>query len=321
MALNTQVPEWLNEESRWYRESGERSTQNFVQSLFESERMGMQRQQQKLNLASSMLGIEQQKQGLELGEIQMRNYAADTQSIPEWLKDHPTWESRQDAEWPTAASPQWQKQLTDLKLRDSQSVQAKVAVSAANAFSKRVTDLSKTDPSAAGQFAPYIGKANIPSTIQQALAVAEQTAQLKAQNQREQAAIDAQARGDVPTTKITEKGVETTYKAPTAASKTSSFTPDEPIKLSDGSQLIHVSPNKWQYVKGNNKTDLTSEQKRNIAHELLNLNPKDPRGLTILNELADMAQNKKQPTATPQPASTNAPAQSFKVGNFTVTPQ
>ncbi len=315
MALDTQVPQWLVNQNMWEQQDASASVRSLVSDYFEGQKLGMEKQQQQINLQSGLLGIQQQKQVLALNDVKLRNQTVDSTVIPKWLQEHPTWESRQGAgSYPMALTPEWEQKVDKIRIADTQSVQQKVVLSGVSEFTKRVDALSKSDPIAGSQFAPYIGKVP-PPVILQALGVAEQAVGVRQQNEKEQAALDAQARGDVQTTTINDKGVSTSYKPAPVNSGTSQFKPEQPITLEGGAKLIHVSPNRWQYVKGDTKTDLTPEQKRNVAHEILALDAKDPRGLKILDELANMA--------TKPSAKANVPTSSdtLKVGRFTVTPQ
>ena len=312
MALNTDVPQWLVQQNMWEQQDASASVRSLVGDYFEGQKLGMEKQQQQINLQSGLLGLQQQKQVLALNDVKLRNQTVDSTVIPNWLKDHPTWQSRQDAGgYPTALTPEWETKIDKVRIADTQSVQQRVVLSGVSEFTKRVNDLSKSDPIAGSQFAPYIGKVP-PPVVLQALGVAEQAMGVRQQNEKDQAALDAQSRGDVATTTINDKGVSTSYKPAPANSGTSQFKPEQPISLQGGAQLIHVSPNRWQYVKGDTKTDLTPDQKRNIAREILALDAKDPRGLKILDELAGMATKSDKTTDVPN---------AMKIGRFTVTPQ
>lgn len=311
MALNTEVPQWLVNQNMWEQQDASASVRSLVSDYFEGQKLGMEKQQQQINLQSGLLGIQQQKQSLALNDVKLKNQTVDSTVIPNWLKDHPTWQSRQDAGgYPTALTPEWEQKIDKVRIADTQSVQQKVVLSGVSEFTKRVNELSKSDPIAGSQFAQYIGKVP-PPVVLQALGVAEQALGVRQQNAKDQAALDAQNRGYVATTTINDKGVSTSYKPAPANSNASQFKPEDPISLEGGAQLIHVSPNRWQYVKGDTKTDLTPEQKRNVAHEILSLNAKDPRGLKILDELASMA-TKKPATNT----ATTVPAIAVKVRKY-----
>lgn len=285
MALNTEVPQWLVQQNMWEQQDASASVKSLVSDYFEGRRLGMQKQQQQIAMQSNLLGIEQQKQSLELGQAKIQHQTIDSTVIPTWLKDHPTWESRQDAEWPTALTPEGQSQLAQVRLRDAQSVQQKVAVAGVSEFSKRVDALSKSDPMAGSQFAPYIGKVPPPEVLQ-ALGVAEQTLGVRQQNQKEQAALDAQARGDVATTTITDKGVSTTYK-PALVDKTLNSEPKF-TTIEGGVQLAWVPGGKTLHViqPSGKKQVLTPVQMKNIAS---GLEDKDPRKKQIMDFLANQA--------------------------------
>ena len=320
MALDTQVPQWLVSQEAWQREDASRSTQELVQNLFEGQKLAMQRKQQTLQTQSSLLGIQQQAQNLEMGQVKLDNVAHDNSTIPKWMQEHPTWESRQNAtDWPIALSPQGEQQLAQVRLRDASSVQQRAAVAAIGEFSKRVDALSKVDPIAGGQFAQYIGKANPSPQVLQALGLAEQTVGVRQQNEKDQAALDAQARGDVQTTTISDKGVVNTYKpAPPGGKETAPKT----MTIDGGVQLAWVPGGKTLHViqPSGKKQVLTPNQLLSIAK---GLDPNDPRVKQIQGFLADSAV-KEIKSQTPQPPVAPTPSattNSFQVGRFQVTPQ
>ena len=135
MALNFNVepPRWLQEQDSWIKGISSRG----VDQLFRGAESVVQMQGQKLNQASTVLNMQQQMQGIELNKLNIDRLSDDYNSIPNWLKEHPTWDSRQDAEWPAPKTPQGEKMLNDIRLRDSQSIQAEAATTAVHDFAAR----------------------------------------------------------------------------------------------------------------------------------------------------------------------------------------
>lgn len=314
MALDTQVPQWLVQQNQWQQEDASRSVQGLVQSWFEGQKLGIEKQEAQQRLAQGMLGMQQQKQALDLGAVKLNNTATDSKVIPAWLQEHPTWESRQDASWPAALTPEGESQLTQVRMRDAGSIQQKAAVAAVGDFAKRVDKLSAVDPATAGQFAPYIGKANPSPTILQALSVAEQAVALNKQNTIDQATADAQARGDVATTTINDKGVSTAYK-PAPTNKLTGDEFPETMQLPNGSTVAWMPGGKTLHViQADGKRNVyTPFQLQSIAK---GLGDKDPIKKQI-NDFLSQSASKQISGGDNNSTSTT----SFKVGNFTVTPK
>ena len=64
------------------------------------------------------------------------------------------------------------------------------------------------------------------------------------------------------------------------AEKTSMTAP-ETKEFDDGSKLIHVSPNRWQYIKGGATKGMSTSQLMAISKSLKDLDPKDATASTI----------------------------------------
>ena len=323
MALDTQVPQWLVSQEAWQREDASRSTQELIQNMFKARELNMEQQKLQLQQKQGLLGMQQQQQEIQLNHVKLDSIAHDQSTIPNWLQEHPTWESRQDAEWPSAMTPQGENQLAQIRMRDAESVQKKAATTAISAFANRVAALSKSDPTAGGQFAPYIGKANPPPDIIQALSVAEQAAQTRDQNAKEQAELDAQARGDVQKTTVGPKGVSTTYQpAPPGGKDTTPKTYD----LGNGVKAVMVPGAKTLHIlkpgdsgKGQLFTvgQASSLAKGGISSTNAATASSSQKLMDVLLGKANAQFNDSNTPTTPEtttPASTN----SFKVGDFTV---
>lgn len=310
MALpyNISPPAWLSDEVSWARGGEQRDQQR---ALFD---MQMQEGQQKI--ASNFLSLHSQQQGLDLNAINIKNKTRDATVIPDWLKEHPTWQSRNDenTQWPTALTPEGESQLAQVRMRDAQSVQQKAAIAAVGDFAKRVDKLSAVDPASAGQFAPYIGKSNPSPTILQALSVAEQAAAQSKQNTVDQTTTDALSRGDVPTTTVGPRGVTTTYKP---AAKNPNDEAPKTMALPNGATVAWMPGGKTLHViqSDGKKQVYTPFQLQSIAKGLAET---DPTKKTIMDFLSQSAV--KQISGQGAPAA-NSDGSSFKVGDFTVTPK
>lgn len=145
LPFGIEPPRWLQEEVSWLRESGERSTNALTQSLFAGAQLGMQRQQQQLGMASGLLDMQAKEQGIALNKINIETTSRDLELIPQWLKEHPTWESRQTSDWPTAMSTKGQAALDAIRINDAKSGQAKMVTSDIANFSE---SLNGIDPEA-----------------------------------------------------------------------------------------------------------------------------------------------------------------------------
>lgn len=149
----------------------------------------------------------------------------------------------------------------------SQSLLAQKAKQDIVDFSKRLSALPPQSR-AAIQGMSNDPKTGLPTATKwNALAVAEQTEQVRQENVRKQAEIDAMAQGLKPKVKIGPKGVETTFEQPKPDKDTSTFTPEEK-ELPSGTKIIHLSPNRWQVKpKSGSDIELTDEQLRMLAKE------------------------------------------------------
>lgn len=123
-------------------------------------------QQSQMEIANKALGMEEMQQHIDLNKTKLRLTAEDTANIPKWLQDHPTVESRMNAEWPVARTPEWNQNLDHLRLRDSQSTLAKTTVSGLKDLSDAVQEISKFDGVKAGELSakiqPFAVKGQMP---------------------------------------------------------------------------------------------------------------------------------------------------------------
>lgn len=146
--------------------------------------------------------------------------------------------------------------------------------SSSKAFDDQVAAMAK-DPLTSDLAGPFTGSMGKPPTqqIQKALDIALQTAQLRKQNAASTAAIEAQKRGDVATTTITDKGVSTKY-APAKAGDAASTEPQMKT-FSDGTKVEWMPGGKTSHVitQTGVKQTLTPSQLITIAKKLDDADP------------------------------------------------
>lgn len=87
MALDTQMPAWLGERAaRWNANTAIEDFKPFT-SYMRGKAMGLAIENQKLNLASGVLGLQQQEQGIELTKMKMQDQEKANEEFPAWLKE------------------------------------------------------------------------------------------------------------------------------------------------------------------------------------------------------------------------------------------
>ena len=123
-------------------------------------------QQTQLGIAQNALQLRETQQNIDLNATKLKLNAEDISNIPKWLQDHPTVESRMDAEWPAAMTPEWNNNLNQLRLRDSQSSLAKVTITGLKELSDTINEISVYDGVKAGELSakiqPYAIKGQMP---------------------------------------------------------------------------------------------------------------------------------------------------------------
>ncbi len=123
-------------------------------------------QQAELGMAHTALGIQQQQQQIDLNKTKLRLNADDLDTVPKWLQEHPTVESRMDAEWPVAKTREWNENLDQLRLRDSQSNLSKARVTGLKELSDAVSAIALYDGTKAATLSaaiqPYAMKGQMP---------------------------------------------------------------------------------------------------------------------------------------------------------------
>lgn len=139
----------------------------------------MQAQQAQLNMAQQGLALQNTQSLIDSRRTALQMQQHDQEVLPRWLQDHPTWESRQDAQPPQLFTTQAQKMFREVQLGDAGNFKHKAIVEGINAYSKSVAELQKVDPVAAAPFATEIGKVPTPE-MRARLAIAMESAQAKA---------------------------------------------------------------------------------------------------------------------------------------------
>lgn len=306
MALDfsIQPPQWLTRQSEWAKGTGERGFESFMRGA----QFFTNQKKEQLNLASQALGIEAQQQALDLNAVLLKAKAEDTATIPAWLREHPTFESRQTAEWPTAKTHEGMQMLEQARLRDTTSLQHTVAVQDLSSFAKQIAALDAEDRAAIRSMQP--NRDGTPSAMQwQALGLAEQSQKLHRENESEAAAMDAALRGDSVTTKVTDKGTTTTIKS----TSSSATTMPKEATLSDGSKIV-VNPKTGAFkfmAKDGKEKEFTKPQLLAIAKHLKDVDPEDVNAKKIDDFLASGAVEQITPKTNPPSA---APASTTKSG-------
>lgn len=154
----------------------------------------MQAQQAQLNMAQQAIGIQNQQSLIQSRATTLRMQQHDQEVLPQWLQEHPTWESRQDAEPPVLYTTQGQKMFRDVQLGDAGNIKHKSMVEGVNAFANSVAALQKLDPISAAPFAAQIGKVPTPQ-MQQQLDAAMATAKTKQQEALKPVPMEIQVGG------------------------------------------------------------------------------------------------------------------------------
>lgn len=150
----------------------------------------MQAEQAKQNMVAQGLQMQNTMSLINGRNQTLRMQAHDQEVLPQWLRDHPTWESRQDAEPPVLYTPQGQKMFRDIQLGDTANIKNKAQVAGVTAFGKQIDELMKYDPVAAGQFASQLQPGRVPTAkMQQDISVALGKAQAQSKQEQDEGQI------------------------------------------------------------------------------------------------------------------------------------
>ncbi len=243
--------------------------------------------------------------------------AKDQETGPQWMRDHPTLESRIGAEDPVLLTPEWNRNFDQLRLRDSQSVQTKLVVSGVKQFSDRLATLAKTDAEGAAQIAgaaaQYTGRGQMPpAAITGALATAEEAATQRAQNQLMQQQVTQEAavqkgkeEGATIKSVFGPKGETVSITSGGSADQNRARVGTE-MTTPSGIHAVWVGPNQIRLTEGDKTKDFTPGQLLQVAGKLP---PYDKNAKALMNFLSSkaMGQITNAPAATATPAAA-APA-------------
>lgn len=280
-ALDTQVPQWLVQQSLWY--SGE-------QRLHENALFDLQMQEGKQKIASNFLSLQQQQQSLDENAIKMRQQSMGIDEVDNWMK-----QSNGDPVWMvnhpyTGTNPVAASQIGSTQIRAAGSMTVQKAQDDLVMFNKRILMLSPEARAGIGQMSDS-QRTGLPTPEKwKALELAEQAEQIHQENVRTQAEIEAKRAGDLRTTTIGAKGVETTFK--TAPASNALLSPKSMI-LPNGSTVTWMPGGKTLHVinQQNKHTEMTTQQLRLLAKSLLDEDEDDPYGKQIMEFLRDKAVN------------------------------
>lgn len=156
----------------------------------------MQAQQAQLNMAQQALGIKNQQSLIDSRVTKLRMQEHDQEVLPKWLQEHPTWETRQNADPPVLYTTEGQRMYRDVQLGDAGNIKHKTVIEGINAYSKSVAQLQKLDPVAAAPFAAQIGKIPTPE-MSAKLTDAISAAQFKAEQERTTAKTVRNEKGEI----------------------------------------------------------------------------------------------------------------------------
>ncbi len=302
MALTfPQMPAWLVADKPTWAQQSEQTQSVFNMAYQNAQQNQRQDKQQASEDQRQERGFEQQKNMLQFHQdlLDQKNAAIVTKfsGIADKLKGATSPESAweivsQNPQW--LADPQtapgvtsYLKNQAEVAKAEVGSIKGKTAIADATDFTKRMSTIAPEDRAAIGGMSR--NPDGTPSAMQwKALSLSEETAKVHQQNVNEQARQDAIARGDVVTTTVTDKGVSQRFAPPAANSK--AFVPEPPTEYANGAKLIHVSPNRWQYIApGKGKAEITTSNLRTIAQDALKRDHKDPVALDIMKKLESEA--------------------------------
>lgn len=276
-ALDTQVPQWLVQQSAWYGSE---------QRLHENALFDLQMQEGKQKVASNFLSLQQQQQSLDANAIQMRQQSAGIDEVDSWMK-----QSNGDPVWMvnhpyTGTNPVAASQIGSTQIRAAGSMTVQKAQDDLVMFNKRILALSPEARAGIGQMSDS-QRTGLPTPEKwKALELAEEAEQIHQENVRTRAEIEARKGGSVVTTTIGPKGVQETFKPPTKS--TESVSPKS-ITLPNGSMVTWMPGGKTLHVinqKGGH-SEHTPEQMRRVAMGLIAADKNDPYGKQIMDFLRD----------------------------------
>ncbi len=198
MPLNTEVPQWLVDTSKWIQASSERTVSDFFQGAQAVQQLSQNAL--AIQSAKNNLEIQPQMNMLKLGEMQLQfqeqkdtiaEMDADKNAAAAWMQEkqvnpqapEPAWQSEkyQQMSW---QRDQHQQMIDNRKLQiENGNLATRTAVQSNKAFLDEVNKLSPTDPSRAYILGLPANENGTPSAAQlSALQDAQKAAAVKAQS-------------------------------------------------------------------------------------------------------------------------------------------
>lgn len=179
-----------NEQRNWFQllpESINEAKMSFLDPMWR-----IKLQQTQLGIANTGLQMQEAQQRINMQATEIRNEAEDVQTIPNWLRDHNTPDSRDAAlDRPVPKSAKWQRFMQQIDQNDiaadrvkNASTLGKVTFNGLKELSNAVDEISKYDGVKGGvlssKIAPYAAQGTMPpAEILAEVSVARQDAQAK----------------------------------------------------------------------------------------------------------------------------------------------
>ena len=299
------IPAWMNP-TRNILEQGRESLPIIARNFMEAYSMAQQNKS-----AAAILHVQDLKYKIQQEATQIKQMDQATTEVASWMRDSggdPVWMTEHPY---TGTNPMAAEQINSAQIRASQSISVTKAKEDLTQFNTRLSKLPP-DARAAIQGMSDDPRTKLPTAMKwTALGLAEQSEQIRMQNDKTAAELEAAQRGDVETTRVTSRGVESIYK-PAPAGAASQMGEPTVKELPDGSKLIHVSPNRWQYVKGENKKEMSTGQLMAISKSFKELDPNDATAKAIDEHLKTEAQS--QIAKTPDTVKSSANVVTDKSG-------
>lgn len=295
MALDfsIQPPAWLERQSEWAKGIAERGQKSFEEGALFNLKM----RQGQVNMASQLLGLQQQEQQLDLTKLTIQERSKAIDEIGQYKERWMT-EGKADPRWIVnnplvSTNPTTSKWYEGAQAAANQTevmqISRKVGQDAAKAFADRVDALREVDPVAAGKFQKFIGQATIPDDVLKTLTAQEINAKSIVERKQRELEVKAQqlettgrkvsvvrdARGNI--TRVTDLGPQS---RPDVKPQTMVIEGGATLAWMPGGTTLHVID------ASGKKQEFTPAQLGAIAKAL---DDEDPRKMQIQDFLANKA--------------------------------
>lgn len=289
LPFNIEPPAWLQDEERWAKNSPIRD---------------LAMQNQRVNLASGLLGLQQQEQGLEMNQLRIQQMSQGSADVHDWMQ-----QSQGDPVWMvnhpyTGTNPMAEQAIGKAQVAASKSVMVKKAMEDTVMFNKRLTALPP-DSRAAVQSMSNDPKTGLPTAQKwQALGMAESAEQQRLANIAEAQRLEGIISGAAVTTRVTPKGgVETTVRQPAPKDSLGDEQPQTKT-LPDGT-IMAWKPrgNAIHIIKGPDSKKMTPSQLLALGKALPDTDPRKQEFIdaAVSAGEAQIGKSKTAPTATAKP--------------------